>query len=1083
LFCNIWGRNGLKTLGLDIGTNSIGWCLIDGASILATGVRIFPDGREAKSNASLALGRRQARAMRRRRDRYIWRRKALLRWLTEYGLMPAEDRARDQLVRETGDGCGGDLSSSVYGLRTRALDEQLHLHQIGRILFHLDQRRGFKSNRKTDRGDNEAGKIAVGISRLEQEMLVAGARTYGEYLYKRRLDGLSVRTRLRPEAEEGGKSTGYDFYPSRAELEKEFDIVWAAQAVHHPNILTDARRDHIRAIIFHQRPLKAMEVGKCSYNSNEKRLAKAHPLFQRFRLIKELNELAIIAPDQSSRKLTLDERNALYAKLRSSKSASFSPLRRVLKLGPEFRFNKESDNRTKLLGDEVYVDLSKKEHFGPTWAAMPEDRQWGVIRKLRDEEDPEALRQFLTGECGLGAESAASVAGLRMPEGYGRVGETALRKMLAEMEADVITEAEAARRAGYHHSDKRTGEIFDELPPYQVALERHIPPGTGELDDPIDKRLGRLTNPTVHIGLNQLRRVVNAIIKRYGRPDEISVELARDLKLNEEQKKEVNRRIGQNTRDAERRSQKLIELKQIDNGYNRLRLKLWEELNDKPENRVCIYSGTPIRISMLFTAEVDVDHILPFSKTLDDSQANRILCTAAANRQKRNRAPADVTEWLDRYDEILERATCLPRNKQWRFARGALEKFEAEGGFHARQLVDTQYLSRMAKTYLESLYVGEESRVRVVPGRLTEMLRRKWGLNDLLPDHNYTETVKKKNRNDHRHHVIDAAVIAVTNRSLLQRISMAAARNEARQLERIIEDIPLPWAIFRDDLREAVRGITVSHKSDHRTVSSTNLPRGESQTAGQLHNDTAYGLTDERDGKGNSIVVRRKAITELKKEKDILAIRDAELRNRLWTATRDLTGKAFEEAVLEFSRTDPVFKGIRRVRMVEPLAVIPIRDRAGKPYKGYKGDANYRYDVWQLEGGKWVVEVMSMFDAHRPGWESAIRKAHHNPKKVLSLKQNDMVRYDHSKLGEITARVIKFGANGRITFAVHNEGGDLKRRDEMPNELDPGNAKYPDMFDLFKYHSPTAGGLKKLNIRQVRVDELGRVFDPGPRAT
>lgn len=1077
----------MKTLGLDIGTNSIGWTLIEDGQILATGVRIFPDGREPKSNASLARGRREKRAMRRRRDRYIWRRKALLRALTEYRLMPSSVTEREQLIRDTGDGDSADLANSVYGLRARALDEQLTPFQIGRILFHLNQRRGFKSNRKADRGENEAGKIAIGVGRLHQAMATEQARTYGEFLHKLRLQGRSVRTRLRPETEisvnsgEDVKGTGYEFYPSRAELEREFNQIWHLQSAFHQELMTDAVRDHLRAIIFHQRPLKPVEVGRCSYTPGEKRLAKAHPLFQRFRLLKELNELEIVAPDQSHHKLSLDQRNALYAKCRATKAPSFTALAKVIKLASGYRFNKQSESRTKLLGDEVYVDLSNKKHFGPAWASLPEARQWEIIKALRDQEDPEALYEFLIDDCGLDADAAASVAALRMPEGYGRIGETAMRAMADEMEQDVITEAEAAMRAGYHHSDKRTGEIFDELPEYQIILDRHIPPGTGKPDDPVDTRLGRLTNPTVHIGLNQLRRVVNAVIHQFGKLDHIAVELARDLKLNDEQKAEVNRRIAKNTREAQARSEKLRELGQKDTGYNRLRLKLWEELNDKPEDRVCIYSGAPISLSMLFTAEVDVDHILPFSKTLDDSYANKILCTAHANKQKRNRAPADVSEWRAHYDEILARAIRLPRNKQWRFARDAMKKFDDEGGFEARQLVDTQYLSRMAKRYLEALFAGEEARVRVLPGRLTEMLRRKWGLNDLLPDHNYAETVKTKNRNDHRHHAVDATVIAVTNRSLLQKISTAAGRNEAEGLERIIADIPLPWPSFRDDLREALRNITVSHKPDHGKVSREGYAAGRAQTAGQLHNDTAYGPTGETDDKGSPLVVRRKPITELKSEKDIMLIRNEELRDRLWGATRDLTGNAFEEAVLEFARKDPVFKGIRRVRVLETLNVIPIRDETGKIYKGYKGDANYRFDVWQLPNGKWVPEVVSMFDAHQPGWKSSIRAEYHNPKKVLSLRQNDMVRYEHPTLGEVTARVVKFGTGGQITFAPHNEGGDLKRRDEMPEDHDPNNKKYPDSFDPFKYHAPTAGGLSKLNIRQVRVDEVGNILDPGPR--
>jgi CRISPR-associated endonuclease Csn1 len=161
-------------LGLDIGTNSIGWCLIqDDGHIVDLGVRIFSDGRDPKSGASLAVDRRNARAMRRRRDRYLGRRSAFLRALITYGLMPA-DADEAKLIAER----------DPYPLRRRALDEMLAPHEIGRALFHLNQRRGFKSNRKAERKakPGEEGKIASGAKLLDAAMAEAGARTLGEFL-------------------------------------------------------------------------------------------------------------------------------------------------------------------------------------------------------------------------------------------------------------------------------------------------------------------------------------------------------------------------------------------------------------------------------------------------------------------------------------------------------------------------------------------------------------------------------------------------------------------------------------------------------------------------------------------------------------------------------------------------------------------------------------------------------------------------------------------------------------------------------------------------------------------------------------
>ena len=167
-------------LGLDIGTNSIGWWLYEIANgqpshILDGGVRIFSDGRVAKTGASLAVDRRNARAMRRRRDRYLQRRAMLMKRLAAAGLMPANPVAAKALEL-----------LDPFALRAVGLDHALPLTHLGRALFHLDQRRGFKSNRKADGGDNEGGKIKDGSARLDQAMIAAGARTYGEFLHKRR---------------------------------------------------------------------------------------------------------------------------------------------------------------------------------------------------------------------------------------------------------------------------------------------------------------------------------------------------------------------------------------------------------------------------------------------------------------------------------------------------------------------------------------------------------------------------------------------------------------------------------------------------------------------------------------------------------------------------------------------------------------------------------------------------------------------------------------------------------------------------------------------------------------------------------
>ena len=1115
-----------KTLGLDLGTNSLGWCLNDTSGesgdhstsrIIDIGVRIFSQsdmaGRDPKSKASLAVARREARGARRRRDRYLKRRKRLIGQLVDAGLMPCDEAARQALVKDTGDGKGGDLSFNVYALRARALDKALEPHELGRVLFQLNQRRGFKSNRKTDSNDKDSGKIASAITRLEQEMAEAGCRTYGEWLHKRRQAGLSVRARMTSD----GKA--YDFYPSRAVLEHEFDRITQKQKLFHPGLLTDDVVSGLRATIFFQRPLKQVIPGKCSYNPAEQRLPKAHPLFQAFRLVKEVNELAFTGEDQVERKLTPDQRDALMLLLRTSLNkqgkAPFSKLRKALKLPKDVHFNKESETRRDMEGDVIHFRLSQPECFGNQWSQMPLERQADVAEKLRAEPDHEALVDWLTSEFGFDADKARTIADTPVPEGYGRLGETALKSLTDEMltatddNGFVIPEAKASinvyGKTNAEDDPNRKG--FEFLPKYQEVLGRHIPPGTGGEADPEapewDEVMGRITNPTVHIALNQLRRVVNAIIRKHGKPDRIVIEVGRELKLGELKRDEVNRANAKNKRIAEGLSEELNETyKQRDTGYNRLRLRLWKELDPDVINRVCVYSGKVIAPHMVFSNETDVDHILPYSKTLDDGYSNKILCLAASNREKKNRAPADVPQWKERMPEILARASKLPKNKSWRFAEGAMERFGGEEGFLDRQLTDMQYISRLALTYLSFLYDAEEvdadgvvsrhTYILALPGRTTEMLRRNWGLNDILPDHNYADVTKTKNRLDHRHHAIDAAVIACTSRSLIKSLADASAHAEENAAERVASKVPAPWPSFRDELRERIHGVVVSHKPDHGTVSTAGKAKGRDQTAAGLHNDTAYGYTGETDAKGKEIVVARKAITSLS-PKDIDFIRGnahghSELRDRLKAATKGLTGKAFEEALQTFVERDEKFgyrewvdhktgktkvrQGIRHVRIAEPLKTIPVRDKSGKAYKGYKGDSNHRYEVWQLPNGKWTAEVVSTFNAHQPGHVSTFRQAHPAAKKIFSLQQGDMLAVETDGVRRI-CRVVKFREDGsELTVCDHNEAGPLKARDESKKE--------PYLNDPFRYLHLRVSTLQKYRARQVRIDEIGQVFDPGP---
>ncbi len=1076
-------------LGLDVGTNSIGWWLYEtgdtGANATITGiidggVRIFSDGRDPKSGTSLAVDRRAARAMRRRRDRYLRRRATLMKVLAGAGLMPADPAEAKALAL-----------LDPYALRAKGLDRPLPLAHLGRALFHLNQRRGFKSNRKTDRGDNESGKIKDATQRLDWAMHEARARTYGEFLHLRRSRATdprsvpTVRTRLSVAARGGPdakEEAGYDFYPDRRHLEAEFHALWAAQAEHHPEVLTDRLCDLVFEKIFYQRPLKEPEIGLCLFSGHhgvptkERRLPKAHPLAQRRTLYETVNQLRTTADGRQTRPLTRDERDRIIhaldnkapTKSLSSMSMKLTALAKLLKLRDGERFTLESGGRDAIACDPVRASLSHPERFGPRWSPLGWEAQWEVIGRIRavqSESDHADLVAWLVETHQLDTDHAVASANASLPEGYGRLGLTATQALLEQLRADVLTYSDAVGACGWHHSDQRSGECLDRLPYYGAVLERHVIPGSYDDADDEVTRYGRITNPTVHIGLNQLRRLMNRIIEAYGKPEQIVVELARELKQSEQRKREAMKRIRDTTAEAQRRSARLEELGQPDTGHNRMLLRLWEDLGPAVGPRRCPYTGKTISVTMLFDGSCDVDHILPYSRTLDDGFANRTLCLKEANRDKANRTPWEAWGNTPEWDAIEANLKALPENKRWRFAPDAMERFEGEREFLDRALVDTQYLSRIARSYLDTLFT-EGGHVWVVPGRMTEMLRRHWGLNSLLGDAD-RGAVKAKNRTDHRHHAIDAAVVAATDRGLLNRISRAAGQGEeaGQSAELIARQTPAPWEGFRSDIEARLATMIVSHRADHGRIDPRARASGRDSTTGQLHNDTAYGIVDK------TTVVSRTPLLSLGPG-DIAVtpkgknIRDPQLQMALEAATKGKEGKAFEAALAEFAARPGPYRGLRRVRLIEALqesARVEVGARAdGRPLKAYKGDSNHCYELWRLPDGKVKPQVVTTFEANT-GVE---KRPHPAAKRLLRVFKRDMVAFEREGQTQV-CYVQKFNQAGILFLAPHLE-----------SNADARDRNTDDSFSLLRM-SP--GPLVKSGIRRVFVDEMGRIRDPGPK--
>lgn len=1008
-------------LALDLGTTSLGWAMVrldannQPCAVIKAGVRIFSDGRNPKDGSSLAVTRREARAMRRRRDRLLKRKAGMMRSLIEHGFFSNDAAQRKQLEL-----------LNPYTLRAKGLNEALSPGEFARALFHINQRRGFKSNRKTDKKDNDGGALKTAINKLRETIKAENCRTVGEWLYKRDSTGQTVRARYHEKKvlnADGKTKTDkyYDLYIDRAMIEDEFETLWQKQHELNPRLFTQDAHDDLKSVLLFQRPLKPVKPGRCTLLPELERAPLALPSVQRFRIYQEVNNLRLLDSGLQTVPLTMQQRDTIITALETNGKRSFTQIKKLLGIGGAVEFNLEDVKRTELKGNTTSAILAKPEHFGTVWFTFGEAKQDAIVLQLVKEENEAKLIRWLQDETGVDEKRAEVIANTGLPEGYGSLSIEALARILPELRRDVITYDKAVLAAGFEHhsnlSHAATGEVLLSLPYYGEALQRHVGFGTGNPDDSVEKRYGKIANPTVHIGLNQVRLVVNALIKRYGHPSEVIVELARDLKQSKDQRDEDNKRQAANQqRNARLRADIASVLSISEERVKRADIEkmiLWEELSFDPADRHCPYSGVQISAAMLLSDEVEIEHILPFSQTLDDSLANKTVALRRANRAKGDRTPfeafgAQAVAGFD-YAEILERAARMPKNKRYRFAPdGHQQWLKDDAGFLARALNDTRHLSKVAYEYLRLVC----PKTRVIPGRMTAMLRAKFGLNDILGLNG------EKNRNDHRHHAVDACVIAVTDQGLLQRFAQASASAREKQLNRLVESMPLPWETYREHVQRAIGAIWVSHKPDH-------------SHEGAMHNDTAYGLRAD--------------------------------------------GKVVTHKMLEGERT-LVEENLR----VIPFASAKMNHRHGvlengdpKPYKGYKGDSNYCMEIVRNEKGKWEGEVISTFDAYQIARTQGVERLRNltlsvsGKPLVMRIMLDDAIRLDVK--GDLrTMRVATLSGNGQIFMADMTEANvDARNRSKD---------------DVFSYVSKMAGSLQAAKGRKISISPIGELRDAGYKA-
>jgi CRISPR-associated endonuclease Csn1 len=369
-----------SVLGLDIGANSIGWALVrevEGVpvGIVDCGSRIFPaglddlekDGKGTPRN----LERRTARGRRRQLDRREMRMTDILKILQSGGLLP--EGKRDNILPterqiEPLNPLARTMNEDPYALRTRALDERLEPFQIGRAIYHLARRRGFLSNRKAPKKkDDEEGTVKTAIQETANRMAELGARTYGEYAFKNKSHDRRIRKH----------------YTSRLWFQDEFDKIWTKQAQYHRNLLTDDLRVRLFDAIFFQRPLKSVKhlIGECELEPGQKRAPMAILLFQRFRILQDVNNLRVEVNEWGEeRPLTQTEREKLISALDSSKELKWSTIRNKIGVSRNTKFNLERGERPSLTGNRTVFELRKI--FGERWDSFTPEQQDQIVEDV-----------------------------------------------------------------------------------------------------------------------------------------------------------------------------------------------------------------------------------------------------------------------------------------------------------------------------------------------------------------------------------------------------------------------------------------------------------------------------------------------------------------------------------------------------------------------------------------------------------------------------------------------------------------------------------------------------------------------------
>jgi len=754
-------------LGLDIGIASVGWAVlennIDGEPIKIErlGVRIFDKAEQPKTGASLAEPRREARGQRRTIRRRRHRKDRIKQLIQQNDIMTRVEMAEmfEHLQFET----------SVYELRVQALERALTKQEFVRVLIHLAQRRGYKSNSKSEEAkDKENGKVKSAISENKKCMEENGYRTIGEMLlnddrfWECNPDGTKIFV-------PHNHPDDYRTTVERSMVEDEIRLIFSRQHALGVPYATSEFEEAYLEIWGSQRNFDEGPGGKspyggnmiekmlghCTFEKDEPRAAKGSYSAEYFRLLQDVNHLRLVKNNGESCALTREQKQIYIDLVMKSAAASYAQLRKKLELSNDISFNMlryGSDEigkveRKKLGHMKFYHEMRKalntvqKDAISTvSWEQRDEIARILLCYKSDDKrkaqlEKLDIPREFIPALLTLSTSKTAHLSA------------KALRKLIPYLE-EGMTYAEACKEVyGEQKSSitkKNKLSLFDIEP---------------------------INNPVVRRAVSQTIRVINAVVREYGAPEVVRVELAREMGKPYDVRTQMTKKQEANAKRNEELRQQIKKIKGAEpTGQDIVKFKLFQD-----QNGVCLYSGQNLDITRLFEAGyVDVDHIIPYSISFDDSYTNKVLVRSPENRQKGNRIPADYfksdpARW-QRFETLVNTQVHNWKKKRKLLTQALSE--EQKNGFKQRNLVDTQYIARviynLINDHLQFAETGKydkKRRTQAVNGAITAHVRKRLGIQKIREDGDL-------------HHAADAAVVACVSPGMIQKITQYTKHRE-----------------------------------------------------------------------------------------------------------------------------------------------------------------------------------------------------------------------------------------------------------------------------------------------------------------